>query len=257
MSLYNTTAFGPPFSKVERIQTQTQQHLFGSLDSKTQPFLFNVTSVSLADDVATLGVSIKSGGGPSSLVLPQVGAVCGVQGTQTNAGIFNVDPATVTAVDYNPATGTGTISYALTGDDVAQTTDVGSLVVHPAEIPDLVEEGSASKPLSTFYGPDEADNARSVFCEAVWSGTIPTSATVVLQVANVNQDSRFQTVQNYSGTAPGGSVAASDALATVADGAVTQSGAFYNYLCARFIRAKVLAMDGGDDTTGLVVTIFA
>jgi hypothetical protein len=80
---------------------------------------------------------------------------------------------------------------------------------------------------------------------------------VVLQVANVNEDARFATVANLSGTSPGASVASSDALATVADSAVTQSGAQYQYLCAKFIRAKVLAMEGGDDTTGLVVTIFA
>ena len=258
MSLYTDSAFGAPYTTVERINTQTPpQYLFGEFDYKTQPFLFLVTSVSLTANVATLGVTLKSGGGPSPLVVPVVGATMGVRGTQTNSGVFNVDPTTVTAVDYDAATGTGTISYALTGDDVEETADVGTLVVQPYETPDLVSEGSASAPVALFFGPDEADNARSVFCEAAWSGTIPSAATVVLQVANVNEDSRFQTVQNYSGTSPDGSVTSSDALASIADSAVTQSGALYNYLCAKFIRAKVLSMTGGDESTSLVVTIFA
>lgn len=257
MSLYQNSAFGPPFTKTKRLNTNTPpQYLFGELNSDTQPFLFRVTSVSLTSDVATLGVSIKSGGGPSPSILPTVGAKMGVQGTQTNAGVFNVDPTTVSAVDYNAATGTGTISYALTDVNVAETADVGSLVVLPYETPDFVTQGSASSSFVLFYGPDEADNSRCAFAEAKWTGTMPTTATVVLEVSNYPDDSRFQVVENAYGTSPSATVASSDALATVAGGAVTQSGANYQFLIGKFVRAKVLSLTGGDDTTGLIVTIF-
>lgn len=215
-----------------------------------------MTSVSLSANVATLGVTIRSGGGPSPNILPTVGAKMGVQGTQTNDGIFSVDPTTVTAVDFNAATGSGTISFTLDGSDVALIADVGFLVVQPYETPDIVEEGSASAPYSLWYGADEADNSRCAFAEAKWTGTMPTTATVVPEVSNYPDDGRFKVVENAYGTSPDGTVAARDALAMVADGAVTQSGTNYQFLIGKFVRAKVLSMTGGDDTTGLVVTIF-
>jgi hypothetical protein len=257
MALYSNSAFGPPYKKVARLQTASQpQYLFGSRSTQTEAFLFQVTAVSLASDVATLSVSLKSGGGPSNLVLPQVGAKMGVQGTQTGGGVFNVDPTTVTAVDYNSAEGTGTISYALTSGNVSSTPDSGNLVVQSFETPDLVSAGTASAPYSLVFSPDEDDNSRSLFAEAKWSGTVPTAATVVLQVANVNDDSRYQVVANVQGTSPTGVVASSDALATIAGSAVTQSGALYQFIMGKFIRAKVLSMTGGDDTTSLIVTLF-
>jgi len=257
MALYNNSAFAAPFNRPIKLNSTTPpQYLFGSFNSSTQPWLFQVTSVSLTANVATLGVTLRSGGGPSNIVLPTVGAKMGVQGTQTDSGVFNVDPTTVTAVDYDPATATGTISYALTGSDVATTADAGTLVVQPSETPDLVSEGDASVSYALWYGPDMADNSRSLYCEAKWGGTIPSAATVVLEVSNYPDDSRFATVQNNYGTSPSGTVASSDNLCTIADGAVTQSGANYTFCVGKFIRAKVLSMTGGDDTTSLIVTVF-
>jgi hypothetical protein len=255
MPLFDNSAFGPPFAKTFTLSTSWPNYAFGERSQQVQPFLFTITSVALAADVATIGVTIKSGGGGNAV--PMVGAKCGVQGTATNGGAFNVDPSTVTAVDYDAATGTGTISFALEHANVAQVDDVGQMVVQSAEIPDLIVAGSASRAFALGYTKDEMDNERSLFCEAKFTGTVPTSATVVLQIANVNSDERFQTVGNAGGTAPGGSVAASDALATIAASAVTQSGATYNFLLGRFVRAKILALEGGDDTTGIVVTISA
>lgn len=60
---------------------------------------------------------------PAPNNLPTVGAKMGVQGAETNSGIFNVASTAVTAVDFNPATGTGTISWALEKADVEQTDD--------------------------------------------------------------------------------------------------------------------------------------
>ncbi|MFP5230129.1 MAG: hypothetical protein ACLGXA_21125 [Acidobacteriota bacterium] len=257
MSLFTNSAFGPPYTKTRRLNTDTPpQYLFGEGHPDGDPFVFRVTSVSLNANVATIGVSIKSGGGSNPLNVPTVGAKMGVQGTQTNSSLFNVDPTTVSSVDYDAATGTGTISFALEGSNVTQTDDVGSLVVWAYETPDLVSEGSASASYALFYGPDESDNSRCAFAEAKWTGTMPTTATVVLEVSNYPDNSRFQVVQNSYGTSPTATVAASDALASVADGAVTQSGANYQFLIGKFVRAKVLSMTGGDETTGLVVTIF-
>ena len=77
---------------------------------------------------------------------------------------------------------------------------------------------------------------------------MPTAATVVLQAANVDQDSRYVTLLNSGGT---------NVLASVAGSAVVQNGAEYSFIMSKFLRAKVLSMTGGDSTTGLVVTLFA
>jgi hypothetical protein len=258
VTLFSNSAFGPPYKTIFRLGTQTEpNYLFGTFDTKTQPWLFEVTNVALTSDVATVTGTLRSGGGPTPLVAPQVGAKMGVQGTQSNAGLFNVDPATVTAVSWNAQTGVASISFALTAGNVSSTADVGTMVVKPYETPDLVSAGSSSAAAALIFTPDESDNSRCLFAEAKWTGTMPTAATVVLQVANVDDDSRFMTVGNIQGCAPGGTVAASDALATVASSAVTQSGAQYSFIAGKFIRAKVLSMTGGDGTTGLVVSVFA
>jgi hypothetical protein len=258
MALYSNSAFPPPFKSVKRIDNQTEpNYLFGDLDAKTQPWLFAITQVALTSNVATVTGTLKSGGGISPNVVPLVGAKMGVRGTTTNSGAFNVDPATVTAVTWTPTTGVVQVSYAVTHANVTAVADTGILVIQPAETPDLVVSGSASIPLALIFTPDESDNSRSLFAEAKWTGTLPTAATVVLQVANVDDDSRYLTVQNAQGCAAGGVVASSNALATIASSAVTQGGAEYSFLMGKFIRAKVLSLTGGDGTTGLVVTVFA
>lgn len=255
--IYNNSAFSPQV--VTRISTSQQpQYLFGNQNPDSQRFSFTVTSVAITTNVATVGIAIKSGGGPNNNFVPVVGSKMGVRGTATNSLAFNVDPTTVTAVTYNAALGTGTVSFALTHANVTTTTDVGEVTIWPSEVPDLVAQGTASAPLALVFTPDEDANERAVFCEAVWSGTIPTTATVKLQVANVNDNGRYLAYQNIFGTTPSGIITvANDTLASVASSAVTQSGAAYSYVLGKFVRAIVTSMTGGDGTTALVVTIFA
>jgi hypothetical protein len=246
MGLYSNSAFGPPYKEVRRMGTNTEpNYLFGEFDFDTQPFLFNVTQVSLTSNVASVTGTLISGGGgkgPSPYAAPSVGAKCGVRGTQTNGGVFNVDPATVTAVNWNPATGQATISFALTNANVGATPDTGMMVVNPYEVPDgPLALNLTSRPIALIYTPDESDNSRCLFAECKFTGTLPTSATVVLQVANVDDDARYQTV----GT-----------IATVAGRAVTQAGAEFSFLMGKFIRMKVTDLSGGDSTSGIVGTVF-
>lgn len=252
MPLYQQSVFKP---SPQRMQANFLPiYLFGSFDTKVTPFVYKVTHVARTTNVATLTVTLQSGGGslPGSS-LPSVGAILGVQGAVT-AG-FNTNYAAVTAVAITGAS--GTISYANSGANVATTADVGTCVVLPGEQADVdVVQGSTSAPVALSFTPDDADNSRCLSAEAKWVGTMPTSATVILQWANVDDDSRYMTLQNAQGCLSTGVVAASDALATVASGAVTQSGAQYSFILGKFLRAKILAMTGGDATTGLIVTLF-
>lgn len=261
MPVYQTTAFGPAYKKTLRAQTGVLPiYLFGSCDSHTEPFHFSISQLSLTSNVATATVQLRDGGGGLAAGVPQptpqAGAVMGVRGTTLASGAFNVDPITVTASTVDPSTGAGTITYALTHANVTAAADSGELVVWPYEYPDIVASGTASIPVAQVFTPDESDNSRCLFAEAKWFGTMPTAATVQLQVANIDQDARYYTVKNNIGVSPTASVAASDALATIAGSAVTQSGAEYSFLMAKLIRVKVSSMTGGDGTTGLVVTLF-
>lgn len=264
--LYNNSAFQAPYNPPKRLNTQTPPvYLFGSLEPKTQPWVFHVTNVSLTLNVASISVTLESGGGPTESVSPVAGAKMGVRGTTAASGAFNVDPTALASFTWvSQSAGTATVTFALTNANVTPTADSGTLVIQPAEVYDLVSAGSASQAYALFFGPDESDNSRSMFCEAKWTGTMPTAATVVLEMANVDDDgygtspvSRYAVAQNAWGVSPAGIVASSDALATVASGAVTQSGALFQFIMAKFIRAKVLSMTGGDGTTGLVVTCFS
>jgi hypothetical protein len=200
---------------------------------------------------------ISGGGGTDPLTgiapIPVVGATMGVRAL-THTG-FNTDPAVVTAVSLN-ATGAGTISYS-NATSLTIASDSGEMVVWPYEYPDLVSAGTASIAVAQTFTPDDADNSRCLYAEAVWGGTIPTAATVVLQTSNVDRDNRYAVLQNTQGVLATGIVAQSNALATIASSAVTQSGALYSFIMGKFLRAKVLSMTGGDSSTSLVLTLFA
>lgn len=258
--LYSNSAFPPPFKNIRRLSTQIEpNYLFGSRDYKTDTMLFAVQDVSVTSDVAILTVQLESGGGPSlagGIGLPLVGAKMGVRGTTTNAGIFNVDPATLLVSDINPATGAGTLNFALTNADVATTPDTGIVAVQAAEVADIVQAGSASAPFALVFTPDESDNSRCLGCQLRWTGTIPTAAVVVLQGANVDDDAQYMTIQNVQGCSPTASIAASDVLAAIGTTPPTQTGAFYSFIGIKFIRAKVLSMSGGDTTTGAICSVF-
>jgi hypothetical protein len=253
MSIYNQSAFGPPYKQIVRMQTGvTPLYLFGRCDAHTQPFRFTISQIAGATGTATATVQFIGGGGgvggrqgtevPSPI--PVAGAVMGVRGL-THTG-FNTDPTTVGTVTLNSA-GAGTITYA-NATSLSATADAGELVVWPYEYPDLVSSGSASAPIAQTFTPDDSDNARCLFCDAVWSGTMPSAAVVVLQAANVDQDARYVTLLNAGGT---------NVLASISGSQVAQNGAEFNWIMGKFLRAKVLSMTGGDATTALVVTIFA
>lgn len=258
MAIYSNSAFGEPYKEVKRIVTDVQpNYLFGSFNVHTQPWLFNITNVTIAANVAIIAGVLKSGGGASLNDVPQVGAKVGVRGTTVNGGVFNVDPTTAATVTYTKATGLISVTFPLTGANFGTTASAGDLVVQPFETGDAIVAGSSSAPLALIFTPDESDNSRCLYAEATWSGTIPTTATIVLQVANVDDDSRYATVQNAQGTAPLTVVAASSSLATIASSVITQSGAEYSFIMGKFIRAKVLTnLAGADATTRLVVTVF-
>lgn len=189
-------------------------------------------------------VTAEAGGIPSAISIVSGGS-----------GYSDTTGALTTAI--LPSVGTGlTVTITAVAGTIVTTPDTGTLVVQSAELPDLVAAGTASAPYALVFTPDESDNSRCLGAEVKWGGTMPSAATVVLQGANVDDESRYMTIGNVQGCAPGAIVATSAALATIAGSVVTQSGALYSFVGIKFIRAKVLSMSGGDGTTSLICTVF-
>lgn len=189
-----------------------------------------VTSVAIATNVATVGVSSWDGN------LPIVGTPITIRGTSQSSGLFNVTNAVVTAVTLD-ATGTGTVTFALTGANLATTADGGILSFPPQITGETVAVGS-TLPLSPAFNQGRSQN--SYFFEIVSDSVsaLPTAATFTPQQANVNQDSAFVDI-------------ASVPVGTIAAGAITAAGGSF-LTDALFVRLRTSAVTG----TGKVAAVF-
>ena len=171
-------------------------YLFGSRQSTDSEL--NVTSVSVASNVATVGVTSWSG------PLPVVGAFVSIEKTQTNSGLFNVTNLPITVVTLNAAgTDVVSISFALTNANVAVTPDIGKAHIRFAAVGEAVTStGGASIAGSPKYGIGRSENWYS--CEVSFP-TAPSAVTVALQGSNTNNDTDFVdiatiTITNGRGT---------------------------------------------------------
>lgn len=168
-------------------------YLFGnrqSIDSQNY-----VTSVSITGNVATVAITSLSG------PFPVVGAFASIKASQSNSGLFNVTNAVITAVSLD-ATGTGTISFALTNADVAVTPDVGKVYVRFAAIGDAVTSAGGSS-IAGSVGNVIGRNGNWLTAQVSVQG--PSAVTVALQGSNTNNDADFQTIANITLTAGLGS----------------------------------------------------
>jgi hypothetical protein len=240
MTLYSQSVLKP---QPDRLQTGVlPAYMFGSLDPHADPLVFAITAIAQSTTTVTATVALKSGGAGA---MPSVGQIIGVRGTTAGSGAANTAYAAITNTTVDSGTGIGTISYTVTtSQTVVSTEDVGELKALPFETPDSVVSGSASKPFALAFTPDEADNSRCVYCECSFP-TLPTSCTIVLQAANVDDDTRYADVLNAAGT---------NVLASVAAGAVTQAGSEYQFIMAKFLRMKVKSASGAFTLVG---TMFA
>lgn len=216
-----------PFKKAPKLLVaQWPTYLFGSWPADVAPTRFQVSSVALATDVATVTGTVIEGN------IPTVGSLISIRGTQTSSGLFNVTNVPVTAVSIALATGQGTISFDLTGSNVATTPDAGLAILPQPEVPETLVAGS-SIPAAAPFNDSKTDGARTFLASCTFP-TIPTAATVTLQASEFDSDSQYYSL----GT-----------VATVASGAVTQSSAQFTLTTARFLRFNVSGLTG----TGTIV----
>jgi len=174
-----------PPAKSILIEQDWPVYLFGSRQSIDSEL--NVTSVAIASNVATVGVTSWSG------PLPVVGAFVSIEKTQTNSGLFNVTNLPITVVTLNAAgTDVVSISFALTNANIGTTADIGKVHVRFAAIGEPVTSaGGASIAGSTKYGVGRDENW---YTAQVYFPTAPSAATVALQGSNTNNDADFSDI---------------------------------------------------------------
>lgn len=155
-----------------------------------------VTSVAITSNVATLGVNLLEG------LIPIVGALVSVQGTQTvtsgGAPNFNITNVALTAVSINSSTGVGTISFALSSSNISTISDAGIALVPSQETAEAMANGSGQQfAMPSMQGL--ASNSRDVSW-VIATPSAPSAFTANLQVADVDQDAEYTTIDTTTAT---------------------------------------------------------
>ena len=148
----------------------------------TPPYIAGGTGLTVTTTVTSSGsagsVTVQINQGP----IPLVGDLLTVINTAQQSGLFNVTRAVITATNINPATGTGTISYALTGSNQSVTADPGSFISEPGESAEALTTNTFSVPV-TVQAP-QGDSQFTLPLAVTFPGNVlPTAVTVTLQVA--------------------------------------------------------------------------
>lgn len=194
-----------PFNSISVMTPGTPFYVYGGYNDRVAPSKFSISNVVLTSNVATLTVLIREGN------IPAVGSLVSVQGTQQASGAFNVTNVALTNVTVDAVTGAGTIAFALTHADVATHSDSGFAIVATPETSEALVNGS-SVAVSIPYDSGQPDQGRSVKADVLFP-TIPTTATVELQVAVINQDADFISMATVASVAAGVATYAQPTLA--------------------------------------------
>lgn len=215
-----------PGAKIGLLTSGLPAYCFGGFADNVSPTRMTVSNVALTTNVATLTVQVIEGN------IPAVGSLVTVTGTQSTSGLFNVSQVALTGVTIDATSGAGTITFALTHANVGTAPNSGLAVVQTPETSEAIANGS-SVAWSAPFQPSQLNQGRSI--KAVVSfPTIPTTGTVTLQEAIVNQDSEF------SGIAT---------VASVAGGVVTGGTADVTGTPGRFYRLNYASLAG----SGLII----
>lgn len=150
--------------------------------------VFNIVNVAITTNVATVTVTGFSGN------LPVVGTLITIRGSQQQTGAFNVTAAPVTAVNLDQ-TGAGTISFALTGANLATTADTGTL----SFLPQVTGEAAVNN-AQTIWGalsrPSGARSQQAVFIQGLLPAAGVTALTLTPRLSSdrINWTPATQTI---------------------------------------------------------------
>jgi hypothetical protein len=190
---YVSTPLGPP---PQLLQPGLPAYAFGSLPLGPTA-RFQINQVAITSNVATVRGNVIEGN------IPSIGQLITIQGTSNNTPLFNVSNATITGVNISQPSGTGTITFALTHADVVAIADNGVALIPVAEVGELILTGTASRAFAIQDIAGWNENGKTV----TWSvsyPTAPSSVTMALQGALVDQDSQYATLDSSTNIAGDG-----------------------------------------------------
>jgi hypothetical protein len=230
MPAYSGSPFAP--SPVLLVSDHPQ-FLYGGFADNVSPTKMSISTVAVASNVVTLGVQVVSGN------IPAVGSLISVQGTTSDSGTANVTNVAIASVSISASTGAGTLTYDATASNQSTTADSGLAIVPQPITYDTLANGSSISAATPNNDP-LTDGARTLQAQ-VFFGSLPTTATVILEGSAINQDSAYSSL----GT-----------VATVVGGAVTQSQAQFQLTMSRFLRFNVSGVTGGSSPTIAALLLF-
>ena len=160
---------------------------FGKKPYNVPDTRMRVTSVAIAANVATLGVTLVEG------LAPTLGSLISVQGTQSGAGEFNVTNIALTGVSgFNTGNNdTGTVTFALTGANLATTPDAGQAIVPVPAVGDAVSSGSKGQQFA-IQSQSGGNKQKGFTWFTEFSGS-PSAVIMQLQFADRDIDSDYTT----------------------------------------------------------------
>jgi hypothetical protein len=164
---------------------------FASSIANTRMF---VTSSAVTTNVVTLGVVLQEGN------IPAVGATAYITGTSNGSATLNKPAGVVLTGVTLDGTGTGTITYALTTSNLAQTPDGGLVIVPQVEVGDSLT--STTKYLQ-FAVPSPIGGGGTGVETLTWSTVVsgaPSGVTVNLQASIVDIDAQYATLDSSTNT---------------------------------------------------------
>jgi len=163
---------------------------FGSYNDQEPPTRAQVTNVAAAGGTGTVQMTILEGDAPP------VGGAITIRGTSQGGGIFNVTNATVLTSSFSGASGTVTFSLAGT---VASVGDAGQAIVTAPIVGEAAASGNKGQQFA--IQPHAGGNKQNgIGWFTVITGG-PSAVSIVLQIADVDQDSEYTTVDTSIATA--------------------------------------------------------
>lgn len=163
-----------PLNPTQLLMKGVPAYFFGGLNMLRGDAKGTVSTTAIATNVGTIAVQLNEG------ATPVAGDLITIWGTGLQSGLFNVTRALITAVNITPATGAGTISYALTGTNQSATADPGRWLMEIGETSEALVNTSFSAPIVV-----QAPQCDSQFTApiSVTFPALPTAVTVGVQVA--------------------------------------------------------------------------
>jgi hypothetical protein len=130
--------------------------------------------------------------------IPVVGALISVQGTQTTtsggAPNLNVTNIALATVSLDSTTGVGTLTFALTSNDIATKADSGmAIVVPPITYETLPTSATSGKQFAISRSTLATDAQPGISWFTLFTGS-PSTVSIKLQGADVDQDAAYTTV---------------------------------------------------------------